>query len=88
MTEQTTPAPPLRTSGSAIASLVLGIAGIFVLPVVLSVLAIIFGKRAKDEIDSSEGVGGEGLATAGVVLGWIGLALGIIGVLFLLLLAA
>lgn len=66
-----------RTSGKSTAALVLGILG-FVLfcPLVFSVLALIFGYRARREIDSSGGrLSGRGNATVGIVLGWIGVAL-------------
>lgn len=44
-----------------------------------SVLAIIFGRRARDQIDGSGGmVTGRGMATAGIVLGVIGVVLTII----------
>ena len=64
-----------ETSGKAIASLVLGIGGFVIFPVVLSILAIVFGRSAKREIAERPGLGGAGLATAGIVLGWVGLAL-------------
>jgi hypothetical protein len=64
-----------RTSGYAIASLVLGIAGFFVFPVIPSILAVVFGQKAKDEIRANPSIGGDGLATAGLVLGWIGIVL-------------
>jgi hypothetical protein len=64
-----------QTPGKATASLVLGILGLILpVPVVLNVLAIVFGNGAKREIDGSGGgLGGRGLATAGAVLGWVGL---------------
>jgi hypothetical protein len=74
-----------RTSGYAIASLILGIAGFFVFPVVPSILAIVFGLKAREELRRNPAVGGEGLATAGIVLGWVGIALTAIGLLFLLI---
>jgi len=38
-----------------------------------SVLALIFGYQAKRQIRNSDGtIGGSGMATAGIVLGWIG----------------
>ena len=64
-----------ETSGKAIASLVLGIGGFVIFPLVLSILAIVFGRSAKREIAERPGLGGAGLATAGIVLGWIGVAL-------------
>lgn len=78
-----------RTSGYAVASLVLGIAGFFVFPVIPSILAVVFGNKAREEIRANPSVGGEGLATAGVVLGWVGIAIvGIVVLLGLLLLLA
>jgi hypothetical protein len=52
----------------------MGIIGIIVLPIVFSVLAIVFGTSARNEIDANPGMEGRGKATAGVVLGTIGLA--------------
>jgi hypothetical protein len=67
-------------NSKATASLVLGIVGLFVCPIVCSVLAIIFGSTAKNEIAASGGwQTGESNARAGIILGWIGLALAILG---------
>jgi len=77
-----------ETSGKAIASLVLGIGGFVIFPFVLSVLAIVFGRQAKREIAERPGLGGAGLATAGIVLGWIGVALVVLAVLFIVLVVA
>jgi hypothetical protein len=64
-----------RTNGFAIASLVLGIIWIYWIG---SILALIFGYKAKKEIAASGGTQtGEGMAKAGIVLGWIGV--GILG---------
>ncbi|MBK5093594.1 MAG: DUF4190 domain-containing protein, partial [Actinobacteria bacterium] len=64
------------TSGWAIASLILGICGFTCIPLIGSVLAIVFGFLAKSEIKKSSGrVKGSGLATAGIVLGIILIAL-------------
>ena len=64
-----------RTNGLAIASLVLGIVG-WIPCGVGSIAAIIFGFVARTQIRDSRGTQtGEGMATAGIVLGfaWIGL---------------
>ena len=71
-----------RTSGPAIASLVLGIVGVTVFPLIPSILALVFASRARDEMRADPTVTGEGLATAGVILGWIGVALSVLGLLF------
>jgi hypothetical protein len=80
-----------RTSGAAIASLILGIVGLFAIPLITSIAAIFLGRRAQREIAENPGLSGEGLAKAGVVLGWIGVALMvagiIVGVLFAILTA-
>lgn len=61
-----------RTNGMAIASMVLGIVWIYGIG---AILALIFGYKARREIDESGGSQtGRGMATAGIVLGWIGIA--------------
>ncbi len=63
--------PPANTSGFAIASLVLSIVWFGGLG---SVLGVTFGAKAKRDIRRSGGhLGGDGMATAGVVLGILGL---------------
>ena len=72
-------AQPQKTNGMAIASLVLGILWLFWIG---SVLALVFGYLAKSQIDGSRGVeGGRGLAIAGIVLGWVGIGLLILGII-------
>lgn len=77
-----------RTEGTAIASLVLGIAGFIVCPLICSVLAIVFGTQAKNKIRQDPSLQGEGMAQAGFVLGIIGLAVGVILLLIVILAAA
>jgi hypothetical protein len=73
-----------RTSGYAIASLVIGIVGLTTLTFVPSIIAVILGIKARREI--RDGIAaGEGLATAGIFLGWVGVALPAAGILFFLL---
>ncbi len=68
-----------KSSGKATASLVCGIIGLIVFPVIFSVLAINLGLAAKREISRSGGqLSGEGKATAGIVLGIVGLVFGVI----------
>ena len=65
------PYPPARTTnGMAIASMVLGIVWVYWIG---SVLALIFGYVALNEIRRTKQAG-EGMAVAGIVLGWIGVA--------------
>jgi hypothetical protein len=64
------------TNGLAIASLVLGILWLYWLG---SILALIFGYVARKQIDrSNEEQKGRGLATAGIVLGWVGVGVAIV----------
>jgi hypothetical protein len=76
-----TPARPAarRQESSAIASLILGILGIITCPVILSIPAIILGNQAKQKISQDPTLEGEGLARAGVILGWVGVGLGALG---------
>jgi hypothetical protein len=64
---------PTETNGFAVASLVLGIVWLMGLG---SILALVFGYIAKDQIDRSDGrQTGRGMAVAGIVLGWVGVGL-------------
>ncbi len=68
------------TPGEAVAALVLGIAGLalgcFGIPILCSILAIVFGIKARNMIDAGGGLlGGRGMATAGLVMGIIGMGL-------------
>ncbi len=69
-----------KTNGLAIASLVCGIAGVFFIS---AVLGVIFGFVARSQIRNSSGTqGGEGLALAGIIVGfaWIVLLVIIVAV--------
>ena len=69
-----TPSP--RNSTLAIISLVAGILGLTVLFGVGSIVAVITGHMAKNEITKSDGsLGGSGMATAGLITGYVGIAL-------------
>ncbi len=68
---------PQRRSGRATASLVLGIVGILVFPVVCSTLAIIFGALALRDIGDRRDIAGRNLAWWGLGLGIAGLVIGI-----------
>ena len=76
--------PP--ANGKAIASLVCGCVGVTCCGILIpSILAVIFGHIAKGEIRASGGQqGGDGMALAGLILGYIGLALGIVYLLMAL----
>ncbi len=79
-----------RDSGLAIASLVCGLLGWSFVPVIGSIAAIILGHLAKKEIRDSGGmVGGNGMALAGLILGYTLVGLVVLGVIcFVLFFAA
>lgn len=81
------PPMPQSTSGWAIASLVCGILGLCT--GIAAILAVIFGHISLNEIKKSNGqVGGRGLAMAGLIMGYIELALGVILVILIIISAA
>jgi hypothetical protein len=74
--------PTTPSSGLAIASLLLGIGGLTILPLLGSILAIILGYMARKEIRQRPlEITGDGLALAGIVLGWIAIGLAVLGLL-------
>jgi hypothetical protein len=70
--------------------LVLGIAGlVFYACGVASILALVFGYMSRRQIDESGGTqGGRGMAIAGIIMGWIGIALVVIFWAVIIILAA
>lgn len=71
-------APVQPTSTMAIVSLVAGILGWTVLPFIGGIIAIYTGNKARDEIKySSSRILGDGLAVAGLVLGYANVLLGL-----------
>ncbi len=80
------PAPMAPSSNEAIWSLVLGILSLTCFGFLAGIPAVILGMTAKRKIAESGGViRGQGLATAGLVLGWISIAFSILGILFVIL---
>jgi hypothetical protein len=67
----------IRTSGTAITSLIFGILAWVALPLLGAILAVVFGHIARAEIRRAPpgSINGEGLAVAGLVLGYVHLAL-------------
>ena len=75
-----------RTSTLAIVSLVSGLLGWTILPLLGSIAAIITGHMARAEIRREpENVEGDGLAIAGLVLGWASVALTLLVILLIVL---
>ena len=79
MTEQTHSNQEQVTSAWSIISLISGISNFVGFPFWGAVVALITGYAAKSEIEKSHGrVGGERLAKAGLILGWVGIGLGLL----------
>jgi hypothetical protein len=74
------PSAPARTNPLAVGSLACGIGQVFLGPLP-TIPAIVLGHLARREIRRT-GEDGLGLATAGLVLGWIGAALIVVACLF------
>lgn len=64
--------PYRQTSSLAVVSLIMGIVGWTVFPFLGSLIAIVTGHMARAEIRRQpQGLEGDGLAVAGLVLGWL-----------------
>lgn len=73
--------PP--TSTLAIVSLVSGILGWTLLPMIASIVAIVTGHMARKEIRmANPPMRGDGLAIGGLILGWLSVALMLAGIAF------
>jgi hypothetical protein len=74
------PAGP-RNSGMAIGSLIASILGVTLIPTIGSIIGLILGYMARKEIRESGGtVTGDGMATAGIIIGWVGVSLAVVGI--------
>lgn len=79
-----------RTSSLAVVSLIFGILAYMFLPGIGALVAVICGHAARSEIRRAPpgSIDGDGLALAGLILGWIQLALAVVAVgIFILFLA-
>ena len=69
-----------ETSTWAVVSLISGIASYLIIPVIGSFVAVITGYIGKKQIREGQGrYTGDSMATIGIVLGWIQIALGVVG---------
>jgi hypothetical protein len=80
--------PVVPNSNLALASLILGILGWTIIPFLGSIGAVVTGHMAKSEIKKSLGaLGGSGMATAGLVLGYASIVIGLCFVCFFIILS-
>lgn len=81
----TTAPPTLEHPTSGILSLVFGILGLVLIPVIGSILALVFGYQCRKEAAAEPGRYRDDFGKVGRVLGWVGLALTLLGALALIL---
>lgn len=75
------PSPVLPTSTLAMISLIAGITGFSIFPVLGSIVALITGYMARKETRAlPPTASGDGLATAGIIMGYVELGLGVLGI--------
>lgn len=79
--------PEQKTNTLAIVSLVSSILAFVILPFVASVVGVITGHMALGQIKRT-GEGGRGLALGGTIVGWVGIGLGVLGLIFFLVMMA
>ncbi len=79
------PLPPARiTSVLAVVSLVFGLLGWTVVPVLASVVAVVTGHMARSEIRRNPSLEGDVFALVGLVLGWTMLGFALLAILALI----
>ena len=81
-TEPRPQAPQAAPDGNAIASLILGILGITMIPFISSILAVILGRASIGDAHK-RGERESAMASAGVILGWIGVVVPVVAVVSL-----
>jgi len=81
-------APTAPNNSMAVVAMVAGICGFTVVPFIGSIVAVITGHMARKQIRQTD-EGGDGMAVAGLVMGWIVIALTVLGTIaFFLFFAA
>lgn len=82
-------AQPRPTSGLAVTSLVCGLAGLLLswlfVPMLASVAAVITGHLALGQTKKNPGIGGRGMAFAGLILGYVVIAFLVLGLASMLI---
>ncbi|WP_454831475.1 DUF4190 domain-containing protein [Pseudoxanthomonas wuyuanensis] len=74
-----------QNSTLAVVSLIAGILGWTLMPFLGSVVAIITGHMARGEIRRNPQLGGDGMAVAGLILGWASVAVWLLGIMVFVL---
>ncbi|MCV2393065.1 DUF4190 domain-containing protein [Actinotalea sp. M2MS4P-6] len=71
------------TNSLAIVSLIASISNFVILPLIGAIVGVITGSMARKQI-AQTGEEGEGMAKAGVIIGWIGIAFAVVGIIFVI----
>ena len=92
------PSPPYAvparpTNGLALTALICGIAGIvlsptilfLVVPIVISIAAVVFGHIAMARLKRDPGAGGRGMALTGLILGYVPIVVSLLGLIILVI---
>lgn len=79
-----------RTSSLAVVSLIFGILAYVFLPGLGALIAVVCGHSARSEIRRAPpgSIDGDGMALAGLILGWIQIGMVLVAIGFIVLLAA
>ncbi|MEN2741087.1 DUF4190 domain-containing protein [Microbacterium sp. X-17] len=72
-----------RTNPLAIVSLISSLVGLFIIPIIASIVGVITGHISLSQIKKT-GENGHGMALAGVIIGWVSLGLWVIGIIVLI----
>jgi hypothetical protein len=79
--QQPYPVNTLPNSNLALISLIAGILGLTLFPFIASIVAVWAGYQARKETRSvPPKASGDGMATAGIIMGWIGIGLWVVGI--------
>ena len=78
--------PVRQNSALAIVSLVSGILGWTILPLIGSIVAVITGHMARKEIRQNPALDGDVMAVIGLVLGWVAIVGAIVGLVVFVML--
>lgn len=90
-------AVPVRpTNGVAVAAMICGIVGLlfspgilaFLVPILIPIAAVVLGHIALSQLKRTPGTGGKGMAVTGLILGYIPLAVSLLGVIILVIITA
>ncbi len=75
-----------QTDSNALVSLILGLLSIVAFSILTGVPAIILGNNARKNIRASGGrLTGDGLAVAGIIMGWVSVGFAVIGILLVII---